>query len=71
MTEIVLENIDKISELALFADAYKKGFIKLNISKIARELNKDRKTVKKYLKGDVPVGIRKRNKYLEDRKSVV
>lgn len=71
MTEIVLENIDKISELALFADAYKKGFIKLNISKIARELNKDRKTVKKYLKGDVPVGIRKRNKYLDEYRNII
>ena len=39
MTEVVLDNIDTINDLALFADAYKKGHIKVNISKLSKELN--------------------------------
>ncbi len=39
MTEIIINNIEKISDLAMFAESYKKGFLKLNISKLAKELN--------------------------------
>ena len=71
MTEVVLDNIDTINDLALFADAYKKGHIKVNISKLSKELNKDRKTVKKYLNGNIPKTNRNRSKYLDDYRDVI
>lgn len=46
MTGIILENITNINDLTMFSKAYKKGLIKVNISKLARNLNKDRKTIK-------------------------
>ena len=49
MTGIILENITNISDLSMFSKVYKEGLIKVNISKLAKELNKDRKTIKKYL----------------------
>ena len=45
MTEIIINNIENINDLAMFANLFKKGKLKLNISKLARELNKDRKTI--------------------------
>ena len=47
MTKSILENITCVEDLALFSQAYKKGLIKVNISKLSRELKKDRKTIKK------------------------
>lgn len=38
----------------MFSKAYKKGLIKMNISKLSRELGNDRKTIKKYLDGHIP-----------------
>lgn len=40
--------------------------LKLNLSKIARELNCDRKTVKKRLEGVIPKKTRKRKKCLDE-----
>ena len=71
MTGVVLENIDTIHDLALFADAYKKGHFKVNISKLSKELNKDRKTVKKYLNGYIPKANRNRSKYLDNYREVI
>lgn len=55
----------------MFAESYKKGFFKLNISKLAKELNKDRKTIKKYLEGKVPSGTRVRVKYLDKYRELI
>ncbi len=41
----------------------------MNISKLAKELNKDRKTIKKYLEGKVPYVTRVRVKYLDKYRS--
>lgn len=71
MTEIIINNIENINDLALFAESYKKGFLKLNISKLAKELNKDRKTIKKYLEGKVPSGTRVRVKYLDKYRELI
>lgn len=66
MTETILKLITKKEDLNLLSCAWKEGKIKLNISKISRELKVDRKTVKKYLKGELPKIIRKKKKYLDD-----
>lgn len=65
MTDVILENISCIDDLLLFSKAYKEGKIIVNVSKIARHFNKDRKTVTKYLNGKVPKKTRKRVKYLD------
>lgn len=61
--------ITKLSDLNLLSQAYLRGDIKLNISKLAKELACDRKTVRKYLNGDIPKGTRTRIKYLDQYKS--
>jgi len=75
MTEVILSSINEISDLAMFQKLYEGGKRILNVSKLSRELNKDRKTIRRYLKGEVPERTRKREKYLdqyrEDIKSVL
>ena len=72
MTDILLEHIKDISEIVMFSKAYQEGKIVLNISKIAKHLKKDRKTVRKYLAGGVPKRKRNREKYLDQyRNSIV
>ena len=71
MTGIILENITSINDLAIFSKAYKKGLIKMNISKLARDLNKDRKTIKKYLEGYTPKETRDRVKYLDEYREYI
>src|SRR5690625_600897 len=72
MTKVILEQITNINDLLLFSKAYKEGLIKVNISKLAKELNKDRKTIKKYLNGETPKRTRVRVKYLDEyRKYIV
>ena len=63
MTELILKFVTKKEDLLLLSKAYKEGNIKVNISKISRELNVDRKTIKKYLEGNIPKKTRKRKKY--------
>ena len=46
ITDIILNYIKNAKELSLLSDAYLKGMIKLNISKLAAELIADRKTVR-------------------------
>lgn len=71
MTNVVLENINSISDLLTLSQAYMKGVLKLNISKISRELNVDRKTVRKYLNGHIKKETRIRKKYLDDYKEII
>lgn len=71
MTGIVLENIGDINDLLMFSSAYKEGIIKLNISKLSRELDKDPKTIRKYLKGEVPKTTRTRIKYLDEYREYI
>ena len=71
MTNIILRLIKKKEDLLLLSSSYMKGELKLNISKIARELNVDRKTVKNYLNNKVPKKTRKRKKYLDDYRDLI
>ena len=71
MTEIIINNINSIADLAMFSESYKKGKLKLNVSKLARELNKDRKTVRNYLNGKIPSGTRVRIKYLDQYRDLI
>lgn len=66
MTKTILQNLQNLEDLLLLSDAYKKGLIKLKITDIAKYLDKDRKTVRKYLNGFVPKQTKKRKKYLDD-----
>ncbi len=71
MTGIILENITSVNDLSMFSKAYKEGLIKVNISKIAKELNKDRKTIRKYLEGHTPKQTRDRIKYLDEYREYI
>lgn len=71
MTSIIIENITSITELSLFSEAYNKEALNVNISKLSRELKKDRKTVKKYLEGNIPSNKRKRSKYLDQYREII
>lgn len=71
MTEVMISTIENINELAMFADPFKKGLLKLNISKLARDLNKDRKTIRNYLNGKTPSTTRKRVKYLDKYRDLI
>lgn len=71
MTGIILENITSVNDLSMLSKAYKEGLIKVNISKIAKELNKDRKTIRKYLEGYTPKETRDRVKYLDEHRDYI
>ena len=71
MTGIILENISSVNDLSMFCKAYKEGLIKVNISKIAKELNRDRKTIRKYLEGYTPKVTRDRVKYLDEHRDYI
>ena len=71
MTKAILEKITKIEDLLYFGKAYKEGLIKINISKLARELSKDFKTVKRYLNGEIPKKTRNRVKYLDEHRNYI
>jgi transposase/putative transposon-encoded protein len=71
MTDIYLKEIKCKEDLLLFSRAYMKGKIKVNKSKIARQLNVDRKTVDKYLKGHVPKTTRNRLSYLDEHREYI
>ena len=53
MTKIIIEQITKIEDLQMFSKAYRGGMIQMNISKLAKHLKNDRKTIKRYLEGNV------------------
>lgn len=65
MTELILKFLSRKEDLLLLSKNYKKGEIQLNISKISKHLKIDRKTVKKYLNGQIPKRKRNRQKYLD------
>lgn len=71
MTKAILEKITKIEDLLYFSKAYKEGLININISKLARELGKDFKTVKRYLNGETPKKTRNRVKYLDEHREYI
>ena len=71
MTGIILENISSVNDLSMFCKAYKEGLITVNISKIAKELNRDRKTIRKYLEGYTPKVTRDRVKYLDEHRDYI
>ena len=71
MTGIILENITNVNDLSMFSKTYKEGLIKVNISKIAKELNRDRKTIRKYLEGYTPKVARDRVKYLDEHRDYI
>ena len=69
--ETITIKITTLADLSLLSSAYKKGEITLNISRLAKDLDCDRKTVRKYLKGDIPKKIRVRKKYLDQFKEII
>src|SRR5690554_4036373 len=71
MTKAILEKITIIEDLLYFSKAYKEGLININISKLARELGKDFKTVKRYLNGETPKKTRNRVKYLDEHREYI
>ncbi|MGX7078328.1 hypothetical protein ACWOBI_09190, partial [Globicatella sanguinis] len=71
MSEIAKITITSLDDLSRLSEWYQKGELKLNLSKIARELNCDRKTVKKRLEGVIPKTTRKRKKYLDEFKPLM
>ena len=71
MTKILLEQITNIEDIAIFSKAYQEGLIQINISKVSKHLNKDRKTVKKYLLGQIPKKTRQREKYLDQHRDYI
>lgn len=71
MTDVLLFNITELTELGLFKKIYSKGGRLLNVSKISREFGKDRKTIRKYLKGHIPKTTRDRSKYLDEYKKII
>lgn len=64
-------NINCFSQLLDFSTAYLKGEIKMNISKLARNLHCDRKTIRKYLQGHEPKKTRTRSKYLDSYRELI
>ena len=54
----------------MLSRAYKEGKIKLNVSKLARELNCSRKTLSRRLNGIAPKKTRNRKRYLDDYKDL-
>lgn len=66
MTKIIVNNIENINDLAMFTKSFKKGKLKFNVSKLAKKINKDRKTVRNYLSGKTPSTTRIRVKYLDE-----
>lgn len=71
MTEAILSNINCVCDLAMFQKLYERGNRTLNVSKLSRELKKDRKTIRRYLQGNVPNGTRKKGKYLDQYREVI
>lgn len=69
--ELYSIKINSVEQLIDFSTVYLKGELKMNLSKVARDLNCDRKTVRRYLKGDVPKKTRNRTKYLDEYRDVM
>ncbi|MEG0359671.1 MAG: hypothetical protein RR598_10435 [Anaerorhabdus sp.] len=59
MSEIIEIRIEKLNQLVHFSQAYMEGELQMNLSKIARELQCDRKTIRNRLHGKIPTKTRK------------
>ena len=72
MTDIILNLVKDVNDLKFLSEIYKRGEIKLNISKLARELKVSRKTIRNKL-NDIEVKKDKqiRKKYLDDYKEII
>lgn len=57
-------NIRSLNDLIPLRELYKNGEVDLNLSAIGRELNIDRRTVKKILLGDDKENIRNKKKWI-------
>lgn len=65
MTRVIVEQLKSLEQLLLFSSVFKKGLLKVNISKLARQFQKDRKTIRNYLNGKTPKKTRNKAKYLD------
>ena len=63
--------INNLDQALMLSRAYKEGEIKLNVSKLARELNCSRKTLSRRLNGIAPKKTRNRKRYLDDYKNLI
>mgnify|MGYP000084909163 FL=1 len=63
--------INNLDQALMLSRAYKEGEIKLNVSKLARELNCSRKTLSRRLNGIAPKKTRHRKRYLDDYKDLI
>ena len=63
--------INNLDQALMLSRAYKEGEIKLNVSKLARELNCSRKTLSRRLNGIAPKKTRNRKRYLDDYKDLI
>ena len=63
--------INSLDQALMLSRAYKEGEIKLNVSKLARELNCSRKTLSRRLNGIAPKKTRNRKRYLDDYKHLI
>ncbi len=71
MTKTIIEHIGCLEDLLLFSKAYQEGLVKVNVSKLAAHLGKDRKTIKKYLNGEAPKKTRDKVKYLDAHRDYI
>lgn len=71
MTDLIIKFLKRKEDLLLLSKAYLKGDIKVNISKISRHLEIDRKTVRNYLNGKLPKKTRTKHKYLDDFREIL
>ena len=63
--------INNLDQAFMLSRAYKEGEIKLNVSKLARELSCCRKTLSRRLNGIAPKKTRNRKRYLDDYKDLI
>lgn len=72
MNYINYELIKEVKDLYIFTNLIEKGMINMpNISKLSRQLNVDRKTIRKSLKGIKPKTTRDRKRYLDEYRSLI
>lgn len=67
-TEIQIDSLSDLSKLKILMENLK---MKINKSKLARELNVDRRTIDKYLKGYVPTKKRKKSSKIDKYYKVI
>lgn len=68
MSDVKIERLEDLKKLKLLMDETN---IKINISNLAKELGKDRRTIKKYIQGYKKSKTRKRSSYLDKYYSII